>query len=30
MMSILIAEDMAFQRDYLRAIIIDNFADAGR
>ncbi|MEK6405834.1 MAG: response regulator transcription factor [Acidobacteriota bacterium] len=28
-MSILIAEDMAFQRDYLRAIITDNFADAG-
>jgi len=28
-MSILIAEDMAFQRDYLRAIIMDNFADAG-
>jgi DNA-binding NarL/FixJ family response regulator len=27
-MSILIAEDMAFQRDYLRAIIADNFADA--
>ena len=28
-MSILIAEDMSFQRDYLRAIISDNFADAG-
>ena len=28
-MSILIAEDMAFQRDYLRAIITDNFPDAG-
>jgi DNA-binding NarL/FixJ family response regulator len=28
-MTILIAEDMAFQRDYLRAIIADNFADAG-
>ncbi|PYT07709.1 MAG: DNA-binding response regulator [Acidobacteria bacterium] len=28
-MSILIAEDMAFQRDYLRAIVTDNFADAG-
>jgi DNA-binding NarL/FixJ family response regulator len=28
-MTILIAEDMAFQRDYLRAIIRDNFADAG-
>lgn len=28
-MSVLIAEDMAFQRDYLRAIISDNFADAG-
>ena len=28
-MSILIAEDMTFQRDYLRAIINDNFADAG-
>ncbi|HJZ70010.1 MAG TPA: response regulator transcription factor [Blastocatellia bacterium] len=28
-MSILIAEDMSFQRDYLRAIITDNFADAG-
>lgn len=28
-MSILIAEDMAFQRDYLRAIITDNFAQAG-
>ena len=28
-MSILIAEDMAFQRDYLRAIIADNFAEAG-
>src|SRR4030095_16525597 len=29
LMSILIAEDMAFQRDYLRAIVTDNFADAG-
>src|SRR4030095_14222639 len=28
-MSILIAEDMAFQRDYLRAIVTDNFEDAG-
>ncbi|MFY9557007.1 MAG: response regulator transcription factor [Blastocatellia bacterium] len=28
-MSILIAEDMAFQREYLRAIIADNFADSG-
>jgi DNA-binding NarL/FixJ family response regulator len=28
-MSIVIAEDMEFQRDYLRAIIADNFADAG-
>ena len=28
-MSILIAEDMAFQRDYLRAIISDHFADSG-
>ena len=28
-MSILIAEDMTFQRDYLRAIISDNFADSG-
>jgi DNA-binding NarL/FixJ family response regulator len=28
-MTILIAEDMAFQRDYLRAIITDNFVDAG-
>ena len=28
-MSILIAEDMTFQRDYLRAIINDNFAHAG-
>jgi hypothetical protein len=28
-MSIIIAEDMAFQRDYLRAIVTDNFADAG-
>jgi DNA-binding NarL/FixJ family response regulator len=28
-MSILIAEDMAFQRDYLRAIVTDNFAEAG-
>jgi len=28
-MSILIAEDMSFQRDYLRAIITDNFPDAG-
>jgi DNA-binding NarL/FixJ family response regulator len=28
-MTILIAEDMAFQRDYLRAIIADNFAQAG-
>jgi DNA-binding NarL/FixJ family response regulator len=28
-MSILIAEDMVFQRDYLRAIVTDNFADAG-
>jgi DNA-binding NarL/FixJ family response regulator len=28
-MSILIAEDMAFQRDYLRAILTDHFADAG-
>ena len=27
-MSVLIAEDMAFQRDYLRAIIADNFAEA--
>jgi DNA-binding NarL/FixJ family response regulator len=27
-MSILIAEDMAFQRDYLRAIIRDNFAQS--
>jgi DNA-binding NarL/FixJ family response regulator len=27
-MSVLIAEDMAFQRDYLRAIITDNFAQA--
>jgi len=28
-MSILIAEDMSFQRDYLRAIINDHFADSG-
>ena len=28
-MSILIAEDMTFQRDYLRAIVSDNFSDAG-
>jgi DNA-binding NarL/FixJ family response regulator len=28
-MSILIAEDMAFQRDYLRALINENFAEAG-
>jgi len=28
-MSVLIAEDMSFQRDYLRALISDNFADAG-
>jgi DNA-binding NarL/FixJ family response regulator len=28
-MTILIAEDMAFQRDYLRAIISDHFAEAG-
>src|SRR5215216_1198785 len=28
-MSIVIAEDMAFQRDYLRAMLEDNFADAG-
>ena len=28
-MTILIAEDMAFQRDYLRAIITDHFAEAG-
>lgn len=28
-MSILIAEDMTFQRDYLRAVINDNFPDAG-
>lgn len=28
-MSILIAEDMTFQRDYLRAIISDHFSDAG-
>src|SRR6266404_5730747 len=28
-MSILIAEDMSFQRDYLRAIINDHFAQAG-
>jgi DNA-binding NarL/FixJ family response regulator len=28
-MTILIAEDMAFQRDYLRAIITDNFGQAG-
>jgi DNA-binding NarL/FixJ family response regulator len=28
-MSILIAEDMAFQRDYLRAIISDNFTGSG-
>ena len=28
-MTILIAEDMAFQRDYLRAIITDNFVEAG-
>jgi len=28
-MSILIAEDMAFQRDYLRAIINDHFAESG-
>jgi len=28
-MTILIAEDMDFQRDYLRAIITDNFSDAG-
>jgi DNA-binding NarL/FixJ family response regulator len=28
-MSILIAEDMSFQRDYLRAIVSDNFPDAG-
>jgi hypothetical protein len=28
-MTILIAEDMAFQRDYLRAIITEHFADAG-
>lgn len=27
-MSILIAEDMSFQRDYLRAIIKDNFAQS--
>ncbi|HEY7915275.1 MAG TPA: response regulator transcription factor [Blastocatellia bacterium] len=28
-MSIVIAEDMAFQRDYLRAMLEENFADAG-
>jgi DNA-binding NarL/FixJ family response regulator len=28
-MSILIAEDVAFQREYLRSILADNFADAG-
>lgn len=28
-MTILIAEDMDFQRDYLRTIITDNFSDAG-
>ncbi len=28
-MSIVIAEDMAFQREYLRALISDNFAEAG-
>ncbi|HXG92201.1 MAG TPA: response regulator transcription factor [Blastocatellia bacterium] len=28
-MSVLIAEDMAFQRDYLRAIVEQHFADAG-
>lgn len=28
-MTILIAEDMAFQRDYLRALLNDNFAEAG-
>jgi DNA-binding NarL/FixJ family response regulator len=28
-MSILIAEDMAFQRDYLRAIVSEHFAEAG-
>ena len=29
LMSILIAEDMTFQRDYLRALINDHFPDAG-
>ena len=29
LMSILIAEDMTFQRDYLRAIISDHFSEAG-
>jgi DNA-binding NarL/FixJ family response regulator len=28
-MSIVLAEDMSFQRDYLRAVIADNFADFG-
>ncbi len=28
-MSIVIAEDVAFQREYLRALIADNFAEAG-
>ena len=28
-MSIVIAEDVAFQREYLRALICDNFAEAG-
>jgi len=28
-MSILIAEDVSFQRDYLRALIVDHFGDSG-